>query len=581
MAGLPNRPEDFSTAAHAASYLSKADGVGNASTNGDTANGAKHDVQSSENIDVDVLIIGGGFTGVYGIHNFRKLGLSVKVFDAGSDFGGTWHWNRYPGARVDSESPYYTLTIPEVYKDWYWKERFPGHEELREYFAHASKVLDLRRDANFSKVVTSASFDTEQGKWNVHTADGSTAKCTYLVMGTGSTSKMYYPDFRDLNRYKGYLVHTARWPKQSVDIEGKRICVIGSGATGVQVVQTLARENCDLTMCVRTPNTAIPMRQRQMSREEQISPKCFYQSILMGARDCWGGFPYNPAPKHWTEATPEERQTFYEELWLKGGFSFFVSNYIELLNDREINKEIYAFWAKKTRARIQDPIKRDIMAPLKQPHWIFTKRPSLEQDYYEMVDRDNVTVMDLKTHPIERFTEEGIIFSGDKERKFDMIICATGYDNVSGSLFDAGLVDTDGVKLTEKWKNGIYTYMGLMVNKMPNMFMIYSPQAPTALSNGPPLIEIQIEWIGRAIQKMRTEGVKYIDAQAAAAECWRDEVQAISNETLYPETDSWFMGANIPGKPREQLIYLGGLNVYNRRTNDALDGWKGFDVFQS
>lgn len=198
-----------------------------------------------------------------------------------------------------------------------------------------------------------------------------------------------------------------------------------------------------------------------------------------------------------------------------------------------------------------------------------------------MVDRDNVTVLDLKAHPIDKFTEEGIKFSGELERRFDIIICATGYDNISGSLFDAGLIDTDGVKLNEKWKNGIYTYMGVMVNKMPNMFMTYSPQAPTALSNGPPLIEIQLEWIGQAIQKMQAEGVKYIDAQAVAAERWRNEVQAISNKTLYPETDSWFMGANIPGKTREQLIYLGGLNVYNRRLNEALDEWEGFDVVRN
>lgn len=318
MAGLPNRPEDFSTAAHTASYIPISNGASNRPANGNHANGVEYAVESTHTIDVDVLIIGGGFTGVYGIHHFRKLGLSVKVLDAGSDFGGTWHWNRYPGARVDSESPYYTLTIPEVYKDWYWKERFPGHEELQEYFSYAAKVLDLRRDAIFNKFVTSASYDREQGKWSVQTADGSTAKCTYLVMGTGSTSKVYYPDFRDLEKYKGRLIHTARWPKEPLDLKNKKVCVIGSGATGVQVVQTLARENFDLTVCIRTPNTALPMRQHQMTRQEQISPKCFYQSILMGARDCWGGFPYNPAPKHWLDAKPEERQTFYEELWLKG-----------------------------------------------------------------------------------------------------------------------------------------------------------------------------------------------------------------------------------------------------------------------
>lgn len=531
-----------------------------------------------QHVKVDVLVVGGGFSGMYAIHHFRKLGLNVKVFDAGADFGGTWYWNRYPGARVDSETPYYALSIPEVYKDWFWKERFPDYEELREYFAHVDNILDLRRDAYFNTVVTSAAFDTERGVWNVRAENGRTAECKFLLMGTGSTSKVYWPDFPGLKSYKGTLIHSARWPKDVVDVKGKRVCVIGSGATGVQIVQTLAREDCDLTMCVRTPNTALPMKQHRMTVEEQMSSKNFYHSILMGARDCWGGFPYNMATKSWREVSPADRQSFYEDLWTRGGFAFFVSNYIEMLSDREINREIYNFWATKTRARIRDPVKRDIIAPLKQLHWIFTKRPSLEQDYYEMIDRDNVTVMDLRAHPLERFTDKGIVFADDKEREFDIVVFATGYDNISGSLFDAGLVDTDGVPLTEKWKKGIYTHMGFMIDKMPNMFMTYSAQAPTALSNGPPLIEIQVECIGRAILKMREEGIKYIDAQFAAAERWRKEIFAISDKTLYPETDSWLMGANIPGKPREQMAYLGGLNVYSKRINDSLDGWKGYDV---
>ncbi|KAF2167413.1 hypothetical protein M409DRAFT_66021 [Zasmidium cellare ATCC 36951] len=500
------------------------------------------------NIDTDVLIIGGGFSGMYGIYWMRKLGLKVKLLEAGSDFGGTWHWTRYSGARVDSESPYYALSIPEVYKDWVWSERFPGHEELRRYFAHIDKVLDLRKDAIFNVTMTSASFDTHRGQWTVRCHDGRFAKCRYLIMATGCNSKVYRPDLEGLHKYEGHLIHSARWPEADVDVRVKRVCIIGSGATGVQLVQNLAVHACELTACVRTPNTALPMQQRQMTVGEQRMTKNFYHSILRSSRNSWGGFPYEPPWKEWSSTTAEERQEYFEELWVRGGFSFFVSNYAELLYDKKINAEVYDFWARKVRAIIHDPVKRDIMAPLEQRHWIFTKRPSLEQNYYEVIDRDNVKVVDLHRHPIRAFTEKGIIFADNDEQDFDIVILATGYDNVTGTLLDAGLIDIDG--------------------------------APTALSNGPPLAEIQIEWIGSAIEKMRKENIKCINPTLSAVEEWRKTVHDICNRTLYPETTSWFMGANVPGKPREALIYLGGLNTYGSVIHAALDSWEGFEVVE-
>lgn len=566
MAGLPNRPEDFE-----ASHLEK-----EPITNGVTkeVNGASHG--NIHNITTDILIVGGGMGGMYGLHQFRKLGLSVKLFEAGSDFGGTWHWNKYPGARVDSETPYYGLSIPEVYKTWTYTERFPGHQELRRYFSHVDKTLDLRKDTFFNTIVTEARY--VDGEWHVKTDDGGLAKAKYLVLATGSSYKKHFPAFKNLDQYRGRLIHSALYPEDGIDVTGKKVGVVGSGATGVQIVQELAREDCQLTAFIRTPNVALPMHQRKLTQEEQEHAKSFYQAYFDSAKQCRSGFPYNPAPKSFFDATPEERQAFWEDLWRRGGFSFLISNYREFLTDKNVNREFYAFWADKVRSRMKNPYKRDVLAPLNQGHWFGTKRPSLEQDYYEMIDRDNVTVVDLKATPIQEFEEHGIRTEDGKLHEFDVVILATGYDAVTGSLKDIGLVDADGVPLTEKWQNGTYTYLGLTIDRMPNMFMVYSPQAPTSLSNGPPIIEIQIDWIAVAIKKMREEGVKSIEPQFAAAEKWRDDIQKMNDMTLYPETDSWYMGANVPGKPREQLIYLAGVDEYARVTSEALKEWTGFNV---
>ncbi|KAK4944026.1 hypothetical protein LTR10_016547 [Elasticomyces elasticus] len=571
MAGLPNRPEDFE-----ASHVEKSPLTNGTSNGVHGVNGTSSD--NIHNITNDILIIGGGMGGMYGLHQFRKLGLSVKLFEAGSNFGGTWFWNKYPGARVDSETPYYGLSIPEVYKSWTYSERFPGHQELRKYFAHVDKTLNLHKDAFFNTIVTEARYIDDESQWHIKTDDGGLAKAKYLVLATGSSYKKHFPAFKNLDKYRGRLIHSALYPEDGINVTGKKVGVVGSGATGVQIVQELAREDCQLTAFIRTPNVALPMHQRKLTKEEQDHAKSFYQSYFESAKQCRSGFPYNPAPKTFFDASPEERKEYWEDLWQRGGFSFLISNYREFLTNKDVNREFYAFWANKVRSRINNPQKRDVLAPLKQGHWFGTKRPSLEQDYYEMIDRDNVTVVDLNKTPIQEFDERGIRTEAGKLHEFDTIILATGYDAVTGSLLDIGLVDRDGVPLNEKWKTGTYTYLGLMIDRMPNMFMVYSPQAPTSLSNGPPIIEIQIDWIAAAIKKMQEEGVKSIDPKFEASKKWREDIQSMNDKTLYPETNSWYMGANVPGKPREQLIYLEGVDEYNRVTTAALNRWDGFDV---
>lgn len=528
--------------------------------------------------ETEVLVIGGGFGGVYAIYKFRQLGLQVKLIEAGADFGGVWHWNRYPGARVDSEVPFYQLSIPEVYNTWNFKERFPGHEELRQYFKHVDKTLDLSKDAIFNTIVEDVSYDN--GIWLAKTRDGRVVKCKYLILATGSSYKKHYPDFKDMDKFKGELVHSAIFPTSGLDIKGKRIAVIGNGATGVQITQELAREDCELTVYIRTPNFALPMRQRTVTAEEQETSKQYYDLLFQAGKDSRPGFPYNVTTTSIWQASEEQREAKFEDLWARGGFSWLLANYRDFAVDKKANALFYDFWVKKVRARVKNKDKADIVAPVQQNQYLGTKRPSLEQDYYEAIDRDNVQIADLTKSAITNFTETGIVTT-DGLREFDTVILATGYDAMTGSLMDLHLRDKHGVELQQKWKKGVYTYLGLMIDGMPNMFMVYSPQAPTALSNGPPIIEIQVDWIVDAIQKMRDEGVQAIDPQFASSDKWRSDIQAMNEKTLYPTANSWYMGANIPGKVREQLVYLGGVDTYNKVTREAMSGWKGFDLIMA
>ncbi|KIW17952.1 hypothetical protein PV08_05147 [Exophiala spinifera] len=558
----------------------------NMSTPEPTVNGV-HDSASNgrpsfNKLDTDIIIVGGGFGGIYGMYKFRKLGMKVNLIEAGAAFGGTWFWNRYPGARVDSETPYYCLSIPEVYRDWNFSERFPDHVELREYFKHADKALDLSKDTYFNTIIVGATYDSDSGKWKIRSADGETATCTYLVMATGSSYKTHSPDFKNMPQYKGLIVHSARYPS-NLDVTGKRICVIGSGATGLQIVQTLAREDCEVTACIRTPNLSLPIRQRALTIEEQEMNKNFYQSWLHAAKGSKSGFPYDPAPKGYFESTPEERQDWWELLWKRGGFSFMGGNYMEMIFNKDANREIYKFWVEKTRQRVKNVEKRDIVAPLEQPHWFGTKRPSLERDYYEMIDRDNVKLVSLKRNPIDHFTETGIRFGGEAsfDADFDVVILATGYDAITGSLLDAGIVGKDGISLNERWKKGISTHLGLTIPENPNLFMVYSPQAPTALANGPPLIEIQVDWIAAALEAMQEQHIKSITPDPAAAQKWRERIQEVCNLTLYPETDSWWNGGNVPGKLKEPMLYMEGVDTYNSVITAALKNWEGFQVVKA
>lgn len=550
-----------------------------ASNNPDTSDLPKHNHTStrpSQSHDLDVLIVGAGFGGVYALHQFRELGLSVKLYEGASDFGGVWNRSRYPGARVDSELPYYQLSIPQLYNTFTWSERFPGHEELRRYFKHAGKVLDLDKDTCFDTVVLGAEF--EGSRWTVHTQDGRETRCNYLIMATGASFKTHRPDFPGMDDYQGQIFHSADFPAQGLDVKGKKVGIVGNGATGVQILQEMAKEDCELTVFIRTPNLCLPMRQRKAENGVVKTAQQPSQEMFETAKETAAGFiiPNMPTSK-FNEVPDAEREAKLEELWAAGGFAWLIGGWPELFTDEKVNKYYYDFWAKRVRTRIHDKAKADIVAPLKQHSFVGCKRPSLEQDYYEMVDRSNVQLVDLNVSGIQRFTEKGIA-STEKEYELDVIILATGYNNLTGSMTSIDIMGTDGKTPKEKWRNGVSTHLGMMIPKLPNMFLIYSPQSPGALVNGPPSCEIQVDWACAAIQKMREEGVKSIDATEQAARAWHKGIQSTNDATLHSKSESWYMGSNIPGKKREQLVYLGGLQKYTSEIFNALKTWDGFDL---
>ncbi|PVH99116.1 FAD/NAD(P)-binding domain-containing protein [Periconia macrospinosa] len=531
----------------------------------------------ADNLETDVLIVGAGFGGIYLMHKLRQLGFNCKIYEAGKELGGIWHWNCYPGARVDTQVPIYEYSLPEVWKDWNWSERYPGFAELRKYFEHVEKKLDIKKDVAFDTRVTGAHFDKPSSKWVIETEDGRTARARYLLLATGFAAKRHFPDWMGMDKFKGVIHHSSFWPDAGVDVKGKRVAVVGTGSTGVQIAQETSKTAGSVTVFQRTPNLALPMQQKPLTKEEQYNRKQEYPELYKYRMTTFAGFAYDFVERNTFDDTPEERQDFYNKLFDNGGFEFWLANYKDLLFDEKANREAYDFWAQKTRARITDPKKRDILAPLEPPHPFGTKRPSLEQNYYEMLDRPENEVVDIKKTPIVEVTETGIKTEDGKHREFDVIALATGFDSVTGGMKNMGLRDVDGVPLSEKWKMGTWSYLGMTCAGFPNMFFLYGAQGPTAFSNGPSCVECQGDWIVDAMRKLKEENIKYCDATREAEEEWRRKVTELSDKTLFPQASSWYMGANIPGKPREQLNYAGGIPLYGKECREALDnGLQGF-----
>ncbi|EUC43522.1 hypothetical protein COCMIDRAFT_38523 [Bipolaris oryzae ATCC 44560] len=486
----------------------------------------------STEIRADIIIVGAGFSGCYALHKLRQMGYTVKILEASTGFGGVWRINRYPGARVDTETPTYQLCLPEVWQGFNFSERYPDHVELRRYFDHMDKVLDLQKDTYFNARVEEVRYDPENNTWTFR-AKGLNAISTYAVFAVGASCDSYIPDWPGKSSFKGQLIHPASWP-EDFDPQGKKIGVIGQGASGLQIVQELAKESCELSVFIRIPCTGFPMNQKAISIDESNNLKSYYDAILGCAKhNTETRYPYNRNQCNWADATEEERQRLYEWLWQRGGFVFMTNNYRDFMTNKAANAK--------------------------------------------SVDRANVTLVDLKEMPIQEFTADGVV-TGNKDTsklwELDVIVVATGYDNLTGSLFKMNIHSKDGVKLQDKWENGISTYLGMTVPGFPNAFFLYAPQAPSSIVNGPPFIELQVDWLTRLLEKLRNENIKSIEASEKAAEVWKKLVWSTFRMTLSAETDSWWVGANIPGKKRKLLVWFGGIQSWWNKCQNALQGWE-------
>ncbi|KIK69979.1 hypothetical protein GYMLUDRAFT_236428 [Collybiopsis luxurians FD-317 M1] len=538
-------------------------------------------VLSNGNNEPDALIVGAGFSGIYLLYHLRKLGYSVQVFEAAPGLGGVWYWNAYPGARVDSENPHYLLSIPEIWEGWTWKERFPGQKELREYFEYMDQKLDVKKNISFNTRVVVAHFDVEISRWVVKTEHGRVIRPQFFVPCVGFASRPYTPDFKGLENFTGICHHTSKWPQEGVDLKNKRVGIIGTGASAVQVIQAIGPEVSHLTVFQRTPNLALPMHQKKLDVEQETRRKVLYPTIFLRRSQTSSGFLAGPQLKNLAAATPEERVLHWERTWAQGGFAFLLENYQDLMLDEDANRESYNFWRDKVRARLHDPRMQEKLAPTIAVHPLGAKRPSLEQSYYEVFNQPNVTLVDLNECGISEITSKGLLTEDGLEHELDALVLATGFDSLTGSLTQIEIRGIDGVSIAEKWASGIYTNLGMTCANFPNMFFPYGVQAPSALANGPSCIEAQGDWIVQCIKSMKENDLTAICATAEAEADWRAQVLYLGSRTIYSKAKSWYMGSNIPGKAVEHLNYTGGLHTYVNIINGVAErGYEGFRLFK-
>ena len=409
--------------------------------------------------ELDVLVVGAGFAGLYQLDHLSRLGYNVKVFEAGSDIGGVWYWNCYPGARVDTYGPLYQFSSAELWRDWNYSELYPSWEELRAYFRHVDKKLGLSRDIRFNTRVTGAEFDTDRDQWVVQSSDGSVTRARFFVVCTGLAAKLYIPRIEGLKDFRGICHDTGQWPQEGVDFKGKRVGVIGTGASGVQVIQEVYRDVAELTVFQRTPNLALPMRQRKLDDEAKQRMKETFPQRFRKRAETFAGFDYDVIPKNALDVSDQERQATYEDLWNRGGFFPWIGTYQDIMSNEEANDTAYAFWHDKVRARIKNPAVAEKLAPMKPLHPFGVKRPSLEQHYYEAYNQPNVQLVDLIESPIERVTPTGVK-TKDGEVELDILVLATGFDFLTGGLTSIDIRGTNGETLREKWSSGSRAHLG-------------------------------------------------------------------------------------------------------------------------
>ncbi|MXP65291.1 NAD(P)/FAD-dependent oxidoreductase [Roseomonas sp. M0104] len=535
-----------------------------------------HESAPPEGAELDALVIGAGFAGLYQLLCLRdRLGLSVRVLEAGDDVGGTWYWNRYPGARCDSESYYYSYSFSEaLQQEWNWTERYPQHGEIRRYLGHVADRFDLRRDIRFNTRVAAAEYDEANNRWHVTTEGGERLSARFLITAVGCLSAANFPRIPGLEAFRGRWYHTGRWPQEDVDFTGQRVGLIGTGSTGIQATPVIAEKAAHLTVFQRTANYSIPARNGPMSAEELKAIKADYAAIREKGRTSINGHPFDVSEHSALDVTPEERLARYEAAWERGGLRFRAA-FRDLLTDKAANDTASDFIRAKIRSIVKDPEIAERLTP--KDHPFATKRPPIDTEYFETFNRGNVTLVDIKASPIVGITPDGIRTS-DADYPLDIIVFATGFDAMTGPLLAMDIRGREGQRLQESWAAGPRSYLGLQVAGFPNLFTITGPGSPSVLTNMPVAIEQHVEWITECIRTMRDEGLTRIEADPAAAERWVAHVNDAANATLLPlANSSWYLGANVPGKPRVFMPYAGGMANYARICREVAEkGYEGF-----
>ncbi|WP_244540573.1 NAD(P)/FAD-dependent oxidoreductase [Hyphomicrobium sp. CS1BSMeth3] len=529
-------------------------------------------------LDYDVIIIGAGISGLYQLLKLRELGLHVKVFETGTGVGGTWYWNRYPGARFDSESWSYGYSFSkELLQEWDWTEHFSPQPETLRYLNYVADKFDLRRDIQFRSRVVAAHFKETTRSWEITLEDGSRHNARFLITAIGPLSTPTMPRIEGVETFKGEAFHTARWPHEPVSFEGKRVAVIGTGATGVQTIQEVAKTVGHLTIFQRTPNWCAPLHNSEIDKETMEGIKKRYDEIFARCKETHACFVHTIDPRRTFDVTPEEREAFFEHLYASPGFGIWQGNFKDILTDRKANAAISDFVARKIRERVKDPAVADKLIP--KNHGFGTRRVPLETKYYEVYNQPNVKLVDIKETPIERITPKGIKTS-DAEYEFDMIIYATGFDAITGSFHRIDLRGTGGQTLKEAWTGGPKTFVGVQVEGFPNMFMVVGPH--TALGNIPRSIEYNVEWVTDLIRHMTERKLTRADPRSEAVEAWTENVRAVGEGSLVNEVDSWMTGVNrnVEGKQVRTLARYSGSAPAYRAWCDAVaaGGYKEIDL---
>ena len=524
--------------------------------------------QAAQAPDFDVLIIGAGLSGLYQLYRVRELGLSVRVIEAGSDVGGTWYWNRYPGARFDSESWTYGFSFsPELLQEWDWTEHFSPQPENLRYCRHVADRFDMRRDIELGRRVQSAQWHEDTRSWQLTLDDGRRLSARFLITAMGALSVPTLPRIEGIERFAGQWCHTANWPHEPVSFEGKRVAVIGTGATGVQTIQEVAKTAAHLTVFQRTPNWCAPLHNARITPQEQRDIKARYPEIYKLCRDNVSGFIHNPDSRSALEVSAEEREAFWEKRYSEPGFGIWVGNFRDILSNRQANALISDFIARKIRSRVKDPATAEKLIP--KNHGFGTRRLPLETRYFEVYNQPNVELVDLTATPIEQITPDGIR-TADRDRAFDMIIFATGFDALTGAYEAMEIRGTNGRLLKDQWAGGARTFFGVQNDGFPNLLMVMGPMG--ALGNIPRAIEYNVEWVSGLLRHMHDRGLTRVEAPPSSVDAWMQVVEKAAEGLLSNEVNSWMTGfnSNVEGKSRRVLARYSGTGPEYRRQADAV-----------